>query len=555
MSNLYNKLRGWLDNLVDTEYRDVIRGFLLPVEQSSLPQPVDSVNRGDFLGAIQQRSRLEELEKYLQERYPDRFEKISRPPHNVSLVHRVPFTNREDEISQLLSSFAPRYHLLNAPSGYGKTNLLLELKRRFEEKKWVCVYVCADDYPSLLNLMEHLFKEIGHDEYSSLVQGNSKRLISSLGGLLKRRRLDGTITEGVVFLIDLGKTPTSSLISEVVEQFIPHLYINLDTDEFFKSTRNRFRVIVAGRYLASREEITSANRIPFHILHLSPFSYEVLLDLALSYLDHLDRDVVREISAHIMHLSGGHPSCIGSLLRMYKENTPPPEEFFRDHAADINTAVQQEIDQVRNEVPHELRDVMDILSVCRRFNFDFLSQLIDRSLIQYDNDGYSLADQLKWAYLVARKDGFLQDSITRRLLSIRLRREKPAEFIKICRNIQKIYAAYLSNSRISRPEIIAIETLYQNLQLNYHLLAADTVEGRSRLADDFFVELLRCLQDLVNGRDAHEMIANFLESLQSDWEFQFTLNYFLRGSTYHDQPYKKLLKHVDEFFKSIPKKV
>ena len=36
--------------------------------------------------------------------------------------------------------------------------------------------------------------------------------------------------------------------------------------------------------------------------------------------------------------------------------------------------------------------------------------------------------------------------------------------------------------------------------------------------------------------------------LEEDWEFRFTVNYYLRQDQYNEEPYDRLLQEVDRFF-------
>jgi hypothetical protein len=206
------------------------------------------------------------------------------------------------------------------------------------------------------------------------------------------------------------------------------------------------------------------------------------------------------------------------------------------------------VDEVRKV---RLRDELDTLSPCRRFTPAFLRNFIDQGLIRQD-DEYRLADELTATYLVGRKSGFLLDDITRRLLAIRLRHEDLGRFIKICQAGRKIYADDLSDPTTTRPEIIAIELLYQELQLGYYQHALDA-KGRTELRGQFFTILDDHLHTLVAKRDAREMIANLLDALEDDWEFQFVINYFLREDVYNEQPYQELKRRVDKFCQALQK--
>jgi len=68
----FDKLRHWLDSLVDTEFRDMIQSLLSP-EQIHVVGSIDKIPRGDFLGAMRTWNRLDKVEEYLRKHFPDRF--------------------------------------------------------------------------------------------------------------------------------------------------------------------------------------------------------------------------------------------------------------------------------------------------------------------------------------------------------------------------------------------------------------------------------------------------------------------------------------------------
>ncbi|MGB0384098.1 MAG: hypothetical protein ACPGWR_04660 [Ardenticatenaceae bacterium] len=96
MDNLYDKLRNWLDPLVDAEFRDLMRTLLKPAEQTRLPQPIQLIDRGDFLGFMQRTRRLDEVEKYLIAKY-DKFRRT------IIDVPFVIFAMTSDEASSLIT--------------------------------------------------------------------------------------------------------------------------------------------------------------------------------------------------------------------------------------------------------------------------------------------------------------------------------------------------------------------------------------------------------------------------------------------------------------------
>ena len=69
----FDKLRDWLDKLVDIEFRDMMNSLLTAQEITRLPRPLDVIDRGAFLGQMKFYDRLDEIEKYLHQKYPERF--------------------------------------------------------------------------------------------------------------------------------------------------------------------------------------------------------------------------------------------------------------------------------------------------------------------------------------------------------------------------------------------------------------------------------------------------------------------------------------------------
>ncbi|MCP4106268.1 MAG: hypothetical protein GY749_12130 [Desulfobacteraceae bacterium] len=537
-SRQYEKLSHWLDQLIGLEFQTLTNEFLPVDERNVLSQPL---NRGNFIDNIQAWNKSDELEVYLKNKYPDRFEeKLTDSSH-------VPFVNQEEKIDIILSSYTSSYHLLDAPAGYGKTALLRKIEQELRKTHFLCGYFSInEDRQTLPKLIKAMFDKFNFGEFPK--NASPGRLIADLGNFVKQKRKKNAEMQGLVFLIDLEKSDklsSSYLIKDLFEIFIPRMQRSLGSDNFFLSGSSRFRVVIAGRYLTDLEEVRSTP-LPFLIHKLSQFSYEILLHLARIYFKgNISEDDIKTISSHIMSLSGGHPGYMAVLLEKYKEGCPPPDEFLDAYKEDIREIRNDKIGHIFENTDKELRDIMEMLSPCRRFDYLFLRQFIEKGVIRAD-DAYDLADRLTNAYLIVRKDGFLQDDITRRLLAVRLYQDDSKKFIEICKAAKESYTYALSNSKTTRPEIIVIELLYQELQLAYCQQEQNTEETFSEAVNEN-------LNILIADRDVQEMIDNFVEALMDDWEFQFVLNYFQRKDTYNDQPYQRLKQQINEFRQSLSK--
>lgn len=70
--NQYDFLRSWLNRLADAEFRDLIRSLLTADELTDLPVSSYIINRGDFLGHLQQIRRLQDVEDFLARKFTTR---------------------------------------------------------------------------------------------------------------------------------------------------------------------------------------------------------------------------------------------------------------------------------------------------------------------------------------------------------------------------------------------------------------------------------------------------------------------------------------------------
>ncbi len=516
---------------------------------------------GEHPGLYQPYKTLEEFERRVRndlmrlilsygEQLPD--ERQTMLKTQISRLERqplhVPFANREDEIELILSSSAPSYYLLDAPAGYGKTELMAELKRRLREQGWVCACAPVSDHSSLLDVANTLAQELG---IPLRLDPDTRQLGENLASALNRQRRENITQQGVALLIDLSKGP-SFPIGDLLDEFIPGIQTGLRILEFFATKYNRFRAVIAGRFLASREEVVSAT-LPLKVLKLTPFDYDVVRDTAGNYLVGHSESSIGQISAHVTHLTGGHPGCMARMLEMYRESGLSPDGFLTSYAEDIQSVVLREVENIRNDIRPELRRTLDDLSVFRYLDYGLLRRLIsgDAPLIQGYESEYDLADKLTGTYLLDWKGRLLRDDTTRRLLAIRLRQEVGMEaFSARCRQAQALCADHLREPTIQMPEMWAIEFMYQFLQQYAEII--QTPQGRQEIRQSFFGETVpNALRLLVSNRNAKVEQNALKRALDTDWEFRFTVNYFLRQDEYGDEPYRELQRRIDEFLDDL----
>lgn len=467
---------------------------------------------------------------------------------------RLPFVNREEELKHILSDFAPSYHIVDAPAGYGKTALLEELQHRFEERQWLVAYISVEQHQTL----EHITQAVATEFNLSLNQDNNPQPQGhKLANALVQQRgnefnLQKEGKKGVALLIDFEKRPWPSLestINALFTGFIPDLQQTLRDLTFFQKGHNLFRVVFAGRYLTSKTPSRTGFRLT--ALRLTSFNYEVVYETVKAYLSH--QIEIEQLTAHLMYYTAGHPSCIASVLRLYEERPPySVDDFFGYFTDEIwENLVWPQSDAIRKDINPSLRRIFDDLSIFRYLDYNVLQELLDqRSFATKYADAVDFADVLTGDYLMAWEGRFLRDGITRRLLVLRFLREiGPQAFALHCQRAQKLCAVRLQNSSSQSPERWTVELWFQFLQQrtsDIHLH-----QKRTQVRNLFFEKAVpRALQLLVKDRNAREEQSTLKRTLDSDWEFRFTVNYYLRKNQYSDEPYHALQTNIERFFAS-----
>jgi hypothetical protein len=197
-----------------------------------------------------------------------------------------------------------------------------------------------------------------------------------------------------------------------------------------------------------------------------------------------------------------------------------------------------------------LKKIFDTLSVVRRFNARMIRNFMDNTnyknekFMQFSGDEYDLEDSLVQTYLINRKDGFLQDDIARRLLSVNLHRTDSNLFNNICEQAISFYEERLKDTESYGRDIIAIELLFQKMQYICYKESGTKQQFFNSLDDVFFT--------LKQGRDSDTVVRAFIQKLNQDWEFHFTLNYIFREGSYDDKkPFNALMKKINDFFHEL----
>jgi hypothetical protein len=162
-------------------------------------------------------------------------------------------------------------------------------------------------------------------------------------------------------------------------------------------------------------------------------------------------------------------------------------------------------------------------------------------------DEYELEQLLLETFLLERRDGFLQNDISRRLFAIRLRFSNSDLFQKLCAEGLVVYGKHLNSPSLRRPETVAVEWLYQKLQYEYYV--------SNRRGNDLSECILQAtdevLDKLVSNWDHREIVPDFIETLRADWELEFNLNYMSSREGYSHDPFREVLRRAEEKRKQL----
>jgi hypothetical protein len=457
-------------------------------------------------------------------------------------IHRLHFVNREDERREACERYAPQYIFFEAPAGYGKTELLKAIEQQHFRDGWLCIYVkTPEGIASALELAQHLARQ--GRLMSAAALSDIEVLGTALAVAIAEKWADKTVfldksgRPRVLFLIDNVERLPQSEIAPFLNRFLPSV----------QEVLPGLRVRLAGRYVGS-EWIKRARALKLAEHPLTPFKFKYVRDTVESLLPFQQEADLDLYAAHLMYTTGGHPGCMAQIIEC-TDLTQPVEEYFIAHQDKHKDIVLPVAHRIRESIPRSLRDICDALSVFRRYNYRILQRIIDAGLIDQTGDVDSLEKALTATYLMKRKrDGFIQDEIVRRLLAIRLRWEEHTRFIRLCENARQIYEQDLQGATL-RPDQIALETLYQELQLRY-FRSSQTLGERKALRKEFLADsgiLNRYLQVLAPKPNASDILADLqvcLEDEDGDWEFHFVVNFYLRGVRYCNEPYVKIMEQV-----------
>ncbi|MCP4350709.1 MAG: hypothetical protein GY795_35015 [Desulfobacterales bacterium] len=359
----------------------------------------------------------------------------------------------------------------------------------------------------------------------------------------------------------MEKSPALPVVKDLLEKIVPAVYNSLYSLKIFESKQKSLRMILAGRYLATMEVIRNASieLVPYP---LSPFDYKIIWDSVSKYLNHESDSNTIQISAHLLYLTGGHPGCMAEVLQKYRDQGTPPDVFFKYLGKSTSERIVREISEdIRSgllEYDKKLAEIINYLTVFRYLDSTVLKHIIDANNLSWISNGYDLSLKLTATYLFKREKYLVRDDIIRRLLVIQLRDSDPGQFSQNCQEAREIFANLIQNLTMRNRERWTIEYLFQSLQKDAAIIQYP--EKREKLRETFLNKNVSEALQFFTDRD-DILVERFREErdtligmMDEDWEFCFTVNYYLREDEYNEQPYIELKNKISQFFDQMLKK-
>lgn len=470
------------------------------------------------------------------------------------------FVNRTDELREIMNSSAPGTHYkIDGPAGFGKTKMLMTLETKFNEHNYLTARLSVKENPDILTIVITLCKTFKLDKKSVIGDDGDKiKIVYRLGQKVLSTFFPDPPAfldkEGVVLLIDDVGPKFPEATRDILEILIPGIDGTLRTNPTLVKKTKFFRVIIAGRYLVHFVNSLVPKMFDMAEMPMKAFKYEYVLDTA-RQLFNGGVDNIEQISAVIMHITGGHPGSMGKALNFYNNNRVEPEKFLRTYSAKIwNEIVSNEVQTIRDSIPNELRPICDRLSVFRVFNVEILKRLMEKKAFSYGKDEFELQDDLGATFLYdTSNEDYVTDAIVRRMLVLHLRNsDLAANFFSYCEDAYK-ECKFMLEQGMEEINRWAAECFYQALQKEIDSISEAC--QRKDLKTSFFKQVIPdVLNSFIKGkirgekdpRAVKQKIKSLTNFMRNDWELAFTVNFFLRADTYSvEEPFSSFLDAVE----------
>ncbi|MFQ6100726.1 MAG: ATP-binding protein [Anaerolineae bacterium] len=390
--------------------------------------------------------------------------------HEISLA--VEFADRESELLRLEAPIdnpgASRYIQVHAPSGLGKTYLLIKASSEYEAAGWLCARLDFSSDERLRHNAMHLLEQLS-EQFGG--RGERVRTSADLAQQVVRAR-----RQSVIFLdaVDLAS-------GEVRRWIKMDLIPNLE-DRIPANLRPYF--IAAGRRPIREWAVYSRQR--FESVPLTPFTDAVVDDLLRRFAREagygLKDDFFQSMTEAILSITKGHPACIKRVLQEIRsrEFTMTAQEVVQKDTFNRTVGALLDYEILALQVSEKLREVFKTLCVLRGYTPSLLVRLAEDGWIPArEHIDWNLERELQATHLVEIPDSnplYRIEPPIRQLVALQMAYNDKDKFLALNRAALSIFEEQvrgrdkdgheLPNRPQDRMQVaLAVEALYHQATL------------------------------------------------------------------------------------------
>ncbi len=378
------------------------------------------------------------------------------------------FLNRDREREDIYKLVASQNSLIviDAPAGYGKTYLMKEIQRKYEEEEnnWKCVFIEFS-----MEFKSKGIDEIRNEIVRQLTDGKDKiEEKDSIAADLSMKKIMVKCGKKIIFLFD-GVEGTHETLTDWLREFVSKCKTAVTPFSFF--------AVFSGRYVTIGKNGRRWNN--FAKVPLSAFTQDVVTmfikKAAESNVDNhgLPAGVGNEkyagLAKRITDLSAGHPKIIHNLVMAFCDSHGMLLFDSSEEKYLFEKYIKAEINEIVDILDDETQAVFEVLSIFRKFSLTTITALQERREIAKSN---SMALLGKLGFIADQSEyGFFSNSIVRRLLLKKMRILEKDRYCRLNRMAQDIYQTWIDNS-VSRQSSLLLDfyirqSIYHALQCNF----------------------------------------------------------------------------------------
>ncbi len=481
---------------------------------------------------------------------------------------KVKFVNRVYELDQICKPGGPKFILVDAPAGYGKSFLLREVKRDYEERgKWGVIMVDLKGHPNMSSQQVGVARAGIVNEIAQQVE-NPKRVTPDMNGPSVEFALTNLLqpwcSESNLKLLLLFDG--IEVLADDTADWLRGMLDGLNTA--MKTVNLDMRVVLAGRYVKDWRKRTSFR---LRLLPLTPFDAEVIRPLICDALERgklkaalRNQDFISNLITYTHWLSGGHPKAICDIANeLGNLGAIPPalNFFFFNYKFDGNgnpgtlfdLYVEPVIDSILGHL--SIRSALQTISVFRKFNADILDILIHDGEIAGFKSGWSLLkEMLKTSFVEPPNlaNPMYSDGVVRKMLDIQMRIRSPGKYKRLHKRAQEIFHNWAMGQSLggipsqgtlgSQVKLISIvESIYHTLTLMSHIVGSANAQ-QPKIANENGERLIDQIIEYKAYIDNPGTVMQLMSALNEDQEL-----YELILSRAGERGYARLLTTVEGF--------